>query len=177
MEERDKDISDQRPSDKWGDLKALGFEPGWPVMELSADDSPTKLTLELIFDALRTTTYWSPKTIPFVYEQGGDSSESWRLPMVPEQIRAVYNPFAPNLAKRPIGCYDDPSWYLRGHLLHNALNPEPHLDRMHAWIPHTLEDGAIHDVFVVQLVREERPDADASAPLEWLSSDWPPGQF
>ena len=180
MEEPDAQaVSLLRTGGVWDDLKLkrLGFEPGWPVMELRADDNLTTLTLELVFDALRTTTYWSPRTIPFSYSQGGDSNAIWPLPMVPEEIRAVYDPHAPHHEERPVGCHDSPSWYLRGHLLHSGLNPEPHLDRMHAWIPHTQPDGTIFDALLVQLVREERADADPHAPLVWLPSGDPPGQF
>jgi hypothetical protein len=59
------------------ELKALGFEPGWPIMELGGFD----FGIDLIHEALIRSTYWSPVAVPLVYTQRVDD-ENWRDPVL-----------------------------------------------------------------------------------------------
>jgi hypothetical protein len=164
----DKELSDR--------LKILGFEPGWPVMELSGFN----FGIDRINEALMSSTYWRPSAVEFYYEQrvkDSDEDQKWPLPMIPELIQALYEPFTPRLETLPVGCWDDPEWYIRGRLLRSGFDPHHGIDQMHVFIPH-METGEGHtiDICVVQLVRHHLPDADPTAPLAWLPKGTAPGQ-
>lgn len=177
MTSRDSEAcASQQLSDKMSDeLKALGFEPGWPVMQLGGFD----FGIDLIHEALIKSTYWRPMPVPFVYTQrvSAEEDEFWRLDMVPELVQALYEPFAPRLEPRAIGCQDDPKWYVRGRLFRGSFGAHPTVDRMHVLLdPMETQVGSTIDVCVAQLVRYERPDADPSAPLVRLDRSHAPGQ-
>ena len=157
------------------ELKALGFEPGWPIMELGGFD----FGIDLIHEALVRSTYWRPVAVPLVYTQRVDdeNDEDWRLDMVPDLVQALHEPFAPHLETCAIGCFDVPRWYVRGRLLPGAFATQRSVERMHLLLePMETGAGSAIDVCLVQLVRYTRPDADPNAPLVQLRRSDAPGQ-
>lgn len=157
------------------ELQALGFEPGWPVMELHGCD----FGIDLIHEALIRSTYWRPRSVPFVYRQRPHEQREqlWRLDMVPELVQAIYVPYQVDEADRAIGCHDHPKWYARGRLLRGTFEPSRYIDRIHVVLePMEAQIGRTIDVCLVQLVRYVKPDADPRTPLVWLDRSKAPGQ-
>ena len=165
---------DKEQSDR---LKVLGFEPGWPVMELGSFD----FGIDRINEALMSSTYWRPTFIPFYYEQRAiecrDEDEVWQLYTIPELIQVLYAPFTPRNEAQPVGCWDDPEWYIRGRLLRSGFDPHTRIDQMHVLLGH-MEPGQGQTIegCIAQLVRYHRTDIDPTAPLMWLPKGAAPGQ-
>ena len=157
------------------ELRSLGFESGWPVMELGGLD----FGIDEIFGAFIATTYIRPVSVPFIYEQRvGDQDYVWHLDTVPHLVQAVYVQYQVGLDDRPIGCHEHPKWYIRGHIAHGVSNPEPQLiDRVHVLLE-MMETGADAkiDICMYQLVRSELFGSDPGAPLQWLDGSKAPGQ-
>lgn len=136
-------------------LKALGFDPGTPVFEMSGT-----ITMEQVQQALFASTYNKPVVVPFTY--GDEPSETWSLPMVVELVQAIYEPFSISVGENPLGCWEHPCLYLRGYLQKSAFDPYPETIRMHAYLDVERDEGTIEGG-TLQLVRPS--GADPQTPL------------
>jgi hypothetical protein len=156
------------------ELKAFGFDPGIPVYEINQVDF-NLFDLDRVKQALFGSTYRNPVTLPFRFGHHipREPAPEVSLDMIVEMVQAFYPPNIPSLSmKKPIGCFDDPEWYLRGYVYKSGFDPYPETIRMHVYIA---TGGAGNDFShaLVQLVRQPS-GADPSTPLVY--GDGVPGQ-
>jgi len=129
-------------------LKQLGFDPGIPIFEMGGE-----INLEEVQRATFESTYSRPAVVPFIYRGSQNSGiENWALPMLVELVQAVYTPFTIRSTETPVGCWERPSWYLRGFLSKSAFDPYPETLRMHAYLDVNPDEGGI-ETGILQLVR------------------------
>jgi hypothetical protein len=129
-------------------LKRLGFDPGIPIFEMGGE-----INLEEVQRATFESTYSRPAVVPFIYQGSQDGDiEKWALPMLVELAQAVYTPFSTHATETPTGCWEHPSWYLRGFLSKSAFDPYPETIRMHAFLAVEPDEGGI-ETGILQLVR------------------------
>jgi hypothetical protein len=123
-------------------LIALGFDPNAPVYSATYGYSR-----EAIAEALFGGERGNRKTVDFRVEmRGGDCV----LPMEIDLIQVVFVTDLDNETGQP-DHFDDPAWYMRGHLGRCEINPDDEVVRMHAYT-HELEDG--EPSVDLQIVRE-----------------------
>ena len=123
-------------------LIALGFDPMAPVYSATRGYSEEAIT-QAVFYGERGNR----KTVDFGVElQGRDCV----LPMEIDLVQVVFVTEFDSETGRP-DHFDDPAWYLRGHLGRCDLNPAGEVIRMHAYT-HQLTEGepSAH----LQIVRE-----------------------
>ncbi len=121
--ERSRELAKER-SDK---LKAAGFDPGVPYHQIAPRLGHPTPRVSLFLDALKDSVYWRPRAIELVHRPG-DIYESL-IPVVPELVEVLYKSrtFGLYPGELPFGCWDEPDWYVRGHLLRSSFGPQlPH---------------------------------------------------
>ncbi len=148
-------------------LKALGFDPGWPIY--GHGDVYADLDLTKIRKALFESTYTSPHLVGLEAAFQTEDSDCAQLPMLLELVQLVY---VPEGGSKPLRLTEYPHYYLRGLLYRN--NHDRQLDpvQLHAYIDaYTPED--IRAVYIQAVPRPS--GADAITPLQW--ADAPPGDL
>ena len=156
--EHDADMSQLLSEEMSDRLKAFGFDPGIPVYE----DARPRFDLGDVQRALFQSTYRSPITLPFFFGEGRDIE----LHMVVRWVQAYFEPYAPDLRmRRPLGCYNEPEWYLRGFLYKSGFDVNPEVVPMHVYLTTDGGDPKLHAA-LVQVVAAAS-EADPSTRLTW----------
>jgi hypothetical protein len=144
-------------------LKALGFDPGIPVYDLSK----VEFGPDRVKEALFQSTLHRPVLLHFSEDDADPSTPlGVDLSMVVESVQVYYAPREPRLDGKPIGCWEDPEFYLRGFAYKSGFDPYPEVIRMHVYL--RVASGSGFDGATLQIVREPS-GADPSTPLAYGS--------
>lgn len=143
----------------------LGFVPGLPTYEIAnpTADEPERgrVTIEVLKQALFEGTYSKPIVLPLDYRPADELSQA--LPMIVELAQADYAPLFLRGDNRPVGCFEHPSWYLRGYLHKSPFDATVETVRMHVYCDVDGDTGEIETI-TVQLVHQQTT-AEPDAPL------------
>jgi hypothetical protein len=140
-------------------FKALGFDPGIPVYDFSKIQFDCDRLKEALFDS----TCQHPITLPFLEDDVDPTCPiGVDLAMVAELVQAYYAPHEPRLDGKPIGCWEEPEFYLRGFAYKSGFDPDPEVVRMHVYL-RVRKKGEFAGA-TVQIVRQPS-GADPSTPL------------
>lgn len=140
-------------------LTELGFVPGQPVYEVDNLTPPEgkpevgPITVEMLKHALFESSYSKPLVVPLRHQGRGSVDLDQPLPMVVELAHAVYEPMRVRSDSRAVGCWEYPSWYLRGYLHKSPFDATAETIRMHVFLNTEAGTEVINEYFV-QLVSE-----------------------
>jgi hypothetical protein len=150
-------------------LTELGFVPGLPVYEVQnltppeGEPAATPITVDMLKRALFESSYSQPLVVPLLHHDRGPVDLDQPLPMVVELAQAIYEPMRERRDSRAVGCWEYPSWYLRGYLHKSPFDASAETIRMHVFLNTEAGTKTINEYFV-QLVPEPTTTCD-DAPL------------
>jgi hypothetical protein len=145
-------------------LKKFGFDPGVPVYDFTRIAFGVDRLKEALFDS----TFEHPITLPFLEADADPASPiGVNLAMVVETAQAYYAPHEPCLDGIPIGCWENPEFYLRGFAYKSGFDPYPEVVRMHVYL--RVHDKGQLEGATLQFVRKPS-GADPATPLVYGNS-------
>ena len=133
-------------------LIGLGFDLNLPMYEILCQAQD--LDIELVKRALFDSTYRDPVFLPLHLEEVSGSGPEDFYPMVVHSVSAVFLPHEPDHLGRPVGCYDEPDWLVRGYLVKSAHDPYPEYIAALAYLVMDGTDRSKIEIMNVQLRRE-----------------------